>query len=160
MKTVEPSLLLKPLDALIIASWAGPIFLPVLIPLFYVVRRAELNREHAPQIHKLKEFAAADPNHLIHQSQGTPSEETPEPAREIPVKETWFVVLGVSPSATIGDVKQAYKVLIKQNHPDRVQFMSPIFKVLAEAETKKLNDAYAEALMLLRQEGTHPAQTD
>ena len=45
------------------------------------------------------------------------------------------------------EVKEAYKVLIKQNHPDRVHDMSPAFKTLAEAETKKLNAAYRQALL-------------
>jgi DnaJ-domain-containing protein 1 len=58
----------------------------------------------------------------------------------------WFNVLGVSPSATVDEVKQAYKVLLKQNHPDRVFNMSAAFRELAEGETKKLNTAYAEAL--------------
>ena len=71
----------------------------------------------------------------------------PDIARE----ETWFTVLGVSSSATIEDVKQAYRVMIKQNHPDRVHNMSPVFKELAESETRKLNDAYAEALTYFQQ---------
>jgi hypothetical protein len=37
-------------------------------------------------------------------------------------------------------------MLIKQNHPDRVQGMSQAFKKLAEFETKKLNAAYRQAL--------------
>jgi DnaJ-class molecular chaperone len=52
----------------------------------------------------------------------------------------------VSETATVEEVKEAYKALIKQNHPDRVQGMSPAFKELAEAETKKINAAYREAL--------------
>ena len=44
-------------------------------------------------------------------------------------------------------IKDAYKALIKQSHPDRVQGMSPIFRKLAEAETKKLNAAYRHALL-------------
>ena len=39
---------------------------------------------------------------------------------------------------------------MNQNHPDRVYKMSVAFKELAEAETKKLNVAYAEALACLR----------
>ena len=55
-------------------------------------------------------------------------------------------MLGVPPAAAIDDIKQAYKVLIKQNHPDRVHGMSPAFRELAEAETKRINAAYREAL--------------
>lgn len=41
--------------------------------------------------------------------------------------------------------KQAYKAKVKQNHPDRVHDMSPAFKRLAEAKTKKLNGAYSDS---------------
>ena len=51
-------------------------------------------------------------------------------------EEDWIDVLGVSAQATINEVKHAYKLLIKQNHPDRVQDMSPAFRTLAEAEQK------------------------
>jgi DnaJ-domain-containing protein 1 len=60
--------------------------------------------------------------------------------------ENWIRILGVSESATIDEVKRAYKSLIKQNHPDRVQGMSQAFKRLAETETKKINAAYRQAL--------------
>src|SRR5205085_2453305 len=58
----------------------------------------------------------------------------------------------VAPSATVDEVKQAYKLLVKQNHPDRVASMAPVFQELAEAETKKLNIAYAEAQSYFRQD--------
>ena len=66
--------------------------------------------------------------------------------------DTWFAVLGLSPAATIEDVRDAYKTLIKQNHPDRVHGMAPVFRALAEAETKKINAAYRQALVV------HPAR--
>ena len=62
----------------------------------------------------------------------------------------WFSVLEVSPSATIEEIKEAYKAKIKQNHPDRVHGMAPTFRELAEVETKKLNAAYEEALISFR----------
>src|SRR5262249_10960497 len=60
---------------------------------------------------------------------------------------TWYGVLGLPPSASLDDIKTAYKALIKQNHPDRVQDMAPPFRVLAETETKRLNAAYETALL-------------
>jgi DnaJ-domain-containing protein 1 len=47
--------------------------------------------------------------------------------------------------ASIEEIKDAYKALVKQNHPDQVHNTSSVFRELAEAETKKLNAAYAEA---------------
>ena len=60
-------------------------------------------------------------------------------------------MLGLSSAATIEDVRDAYKTLIKQNHPDRVHGMAPVFRALAEAETKKINAAYRQALACLPQ---------
>jgi DnaJ-domain-containing protein 1 len=51
----------------------------------------------------------------------------------------WFAVLGVSESATIEAIRQAYKALIKQNHPDRVHNMSPALRKFAESQTKMIN---------------------
>jgi len=51
---------------------------------------------------------------------------------------------------TIDEIKEAYKLKIKQNHPDRVHGMAPMFRDLAEDETKKLNAAYEEGLMMIR----------
>jgi DnaJ-domain-containing protein 1 len=73
----------------------------------------------------------------------------------MPEESAWFDVLGLSSSAAIDDVKQAYKALVKQSHPDRVHGMSPAFRELAEAETKKIYIAYAEALMSLRRDSLH-----
>ena len=72
-------------------------------------------------------------------------------ANENNANDDWFAVLGLSSAATIEDVRQAYKTLIKQNHPDRVHGMAPVFGALAEAETKKINAAYQQALACLPQ---------
>jgi hypothetical protein len=126
-------------------------------PIAYLARRAKLQDEHRLELCALKEFAATDPDQVIEQS---PTEE--DAAEQVDTvafaaPESWWAVLGLSPSATIEQVKDAYKELIKQNHPDRVHGMSPAFRKLAEAETKKLNAAYADALRSLRACEREPA---
>jgi hypothetical protein len=139
-------------DRMLSANPIGASLLAVVTPVFYFYRRLKLRREHGRQFRRLKQFAGTDPDRLIHQApvgKDAP-DETIEVSAEIAGERTWFSVLGVSPSATIDEVKQAYKVQVKQNHPDRVHDMSPLFRELAEAETKKLNAAYEEASMLLQ----------
>jgi hypothetical protein len=141
---------------LLFANWIAADCVAVAIPIFYFARRVQLNRKHRPAIRSLKAFAATDPDHLIHneQSSENPSEERREDPLEAIEESRWFAILGVLPSATIEEVKQAYKTLIRKTHPDRVHGMSPLFVTLAESETKKLNAAYAEALLQLHQTAT------
>ena len=145
---------------LLLANWWSACFAAAVTPLLYVLRRRQIYRDHALHIRVLSELAAADPDRLIQQRDG--DEAAPENATEAAAEEAlesplavgeehnWSDVLGVPPSATIDEVRQAYKLLVKQNHPDRVHSMAPSFKELAEAETKKLNMAYAEAMRFFR----------
>jgi DnaJ-domain-containing protein 1 len=142
---------------LLLANWMAFGFTGIAMLLLYLVRRVELSREHGRQLRALKEFAAADPDRLIdrRQEDAEDFEPTTSGAEAAPQRaelRAWFSVLGVSPSASVEEVKQAYKMLLKQNHPDRVHNMSLAFRRLAESETKKLNIAYAEALASLRYE--------
>ena len=140
-------------DRLLDTSSIGGILLAVATPIFYLHRRMKLHIRHRRRFRALKKFAGADPNGLIHQAPpiaaGMPHDPL-EAAPDVPEQRAWFSVLGVSRSATMDEIKQAYKVRVKQNHPDRVRQMSPLFRELAEAETKKLNAAYEEALMSLQ----------
>jgi hypothetical protein len=135
---------------LLFANWLTANFAALATPLFYAARRATLNRRHGAQISALKEFAGAGTEQLSQERRsdagGAGCENLPEAAD----RNDWPLVLGVPPSATLDEVKQAYKGLIKKNHPDRVNDMSPSFVRLAETETKKLNVAYAEALVCLQ----------
>ena len=95
----------------------------------------------------LKAFAATDPDRSIERRATEEIKveqrvDAPTAPAECKDGAAWFSVLGLSPSASINEVKQAYKRQIKENHPDRVADMSPSFRRLAEAETKKLNAAY------------------
>ena len=159
---------------LLLANAIAAACVVVLMPPLYLVRRAQLLRWNEPAVSSLTKFATADPEQSIdpeecdaqERAQGRTQErdtgaaqETAENAPpvvpEIPEESTWLNVLGLSSSATIDDVKQAYKTLVKQSHPDRVHGMAPVFRELAEAETKRINIAYAEALTCL---GRHDKQ--
>jgi hypothetical protein len=166
---LEGLLIWSPLDErLLYANWISATFALAGAPVFYFARRARLHAVHRQEIRDLKQFAATDPDRLIGQRKAdeTSAEQKGHqnsswgadynPQRESAdrhfeaAKDHWHVVLGVSPSATTDEIRQAYRAQIKQSHPDRVHGMSSIFRELAEAETKRLNSAYEEALMSLR----------
>jgi DnaJ domain len=74
-----------------------------------------------------------------------------EPEREraepTPVKEpeelSAYEILGVSDSATLSEIKQAYRTRVKECHPDRFAGMDATSRFQAEEWTKALNAAYA-----------------
>jgi hypothetical protein len=150
---------------LLVANAMAAGVIALAMPPLYLVRRVQLYRWNKQQIRNLQKFAAADPEQSASRRQGGDEaaeaatqhaeEQGPPVAPEMPGDSNWFEVLGVSASATINDVKQAYKALVKQNHPDRVHGMSPAFRELAEAQTKRINVAYAEALMHLQRNDFH-----
>jgi len=80
-----------------------------------------------------------------------PREEIPqEEAEASPVNEPHKLsaheILGVSANATVAEIKAAYRVRIKDCHPDRFPHTDAKSRALAEEWTKALNIAYAELL--------------
>jgi len=53
-----------------------------------------------------------------------------------------YVVLEVSPSASMDEVRHAYQRKVTSCHPDRVASAADDVRAAAEAETKRLNLAY------------------
>jgi hypothetical protein len=139
-------------DPMLYAHSIGAGVLPFVLFFLYLYRWVQLRGEHRQQFRALKEFAVADPDRLLRQapSDSAMSDGPAEAPVETADETAWSRVLGLSPAATIDEIKQAYKLHIKANHPDRVHDMSPMFRKLAEAETKKLNAAYEEALLSLQ----------
>jgi hypothetical protein len=140
-----------PLDARIFyANAAAAILAAASAPAFFLLRWVYLRRRYSFEFCALKEFAYGDPNRVIEQLKADGEIPTADASNDND-GDTWFAVLGLSPSATIEEVKDAYKSLIKQNHPDRVHGMAQAFMTLAETKTKKLNAAYQYALFSLPQ---------
>ena len=72
----------------------------------------------------------------------------PEPPPEaVPVNEpeklSPYEILGLSPSASMVEIKAAYRKRVKACHPDLFAGMDPQAKALAERWTRALNAAYA-----------------
>lgn len=123
-------------------------FAALAAPFFYLVRWAGLHHEFTLEYCVLQEFAETMPGQPSDQPCGDAAQDA---SQQVDLSENdgntnWFAVLQVSPSARIEEVEKSYKVLIKQNHPDRVHGMSPAIRKLAEMETKKLNIAYQQAV--------------
>lgn len=139
-------------ERLFYANAVAAVYAAIAAPVLFLVRRVSLRREYSLELCALKEFAAADPRQVIDQLKADGADQDPSQpvvSSDGGQDNSWFAVLGLSHSATIEEVKEAYKTLIKQNHPDRVHGMSRAFRQLAEAETKKLNAAYQHALFSL-----------
>ena len=126
-----------PLDPRIFyANAAAAILAAASAPAFFLLRWINLRRRYAFEFCALKEFAYGDPNRVIEQLKAD-GEIPPADASNDNESDTWFAVLGLSPSATIEEVKEAYKSLIKQNHPDRVHGMAQAFMNSRRDEDQK-----------------------
>ncbi|MGA7231303.1 MAG: J domain-containing protein [Xanthobacteraceae bacterium] len=131
-------------DRLFYANAVASGFAALAAPAFYMMRWASLRHQYSLEFCILQDFARAVPMQSIDQPPG----EEDSQLRQAGINDTHncFAVLGISESATIEEVRLAYKALIKQNHPDRLHNMSPALRELAESQTKMINAAYQQAV--------------
>ncbi|MPZ39289.1 MAG: DnaJ domain-containing protein [Rhizobiales bacterium] len=145
--TLETAMLWRPFDErLLYVNAITSAFVLALMPLLYTMRRAKLYSDHRLQTKALRDFAGADPDKLIDDAPSTAQLEDPL-SFDLIDGDGWCAILGLPPTATADEVREAYKAKVRQSHPDRVHGLAPAFRELAEAETKKLNAAYEEALL-------------
>lgn len=64
------------------------------------------------------------------------------PSKDPPQKENAYEILGVSPNAGEDEIKQAYRKLANQYHPDKLTHLGEEFRVLAEERFKVIQEAY------------------
>ncbi len=145
-------LLWCPLGPLVCANVISIAFAALAGPVVYAVRRLHLHRIYRVEFLVLEDLTRAQLLQGNWREQGSAAEQsmTGDVAAIAPAsRRDWSDIFGVSPSASLEELRKAYKTLIKQNHPDRIHGMSPALVRLAEAETRRLNAAYQEALVSL-----------
>jgi hypothetical protein len=145
-------LLWCPLGPLVCANVVSIAFATLAGPVVYLLRRIHLCKMYRVEFLVLKDLRRAEPQQSSWRDES--GEAAQNGAAEVAAldateRRAWFEIFGLSPSASQQELRTAYKTLIKQNHPDRVHGMSPAFIKLAEAETRRLNAAYREALVSL-----------
>jgi hypothetical protein len=57
--------------------------------------------------------------------------------------DTYYTVLGIAETATQSEIKAAYRILIKQVHPDTLAALSPYLRRIAEDKAKEMTEAYS-----------------
>ena len=99
-------------------------------PVAYVLRRMALRREYRFEFRLLKDLAQSDPRRIERQEQTSAihvSDELESLSIEPEEQRDCFEILGLPPSASMEELRTAYKRLIKQYHPDRVHGLAPAF---------------------------------
>lgn len=66
---------------------------------------------------------------------------------EVP-PDPWYKVLEIAENASREEIATAYKLKIRQYHPDKVAALGPELRDLAELKSKQINAAYDFALKL------------
>jgi hypothetical protein len=154
MSGVSNVIVWYPIDErLFYANAVGTAITVLAAPVFYLMRRVSLRREYGLEFCVFNDLARIPQGQEMGSSQD--EDATQDQPRQVGAGETfrdhhWSAVLGLSESPSIEELRKTYKVLIKQNHPDRVHGMSPAFARLADSETKKITAAYREALVYVR----------
>ena len=79
------------------------------------------------------------------ESPPNPKSEPAPPPRTVP-RADWNDVLSVPPTATTAEIRDAYRRLISQYHPDKVNNLGQELRDLATRKSQEITTAYAQAL--------------
>ncbi len=155
--TGRDALVWYPFDAsYFLANGAGAAAGMLFAPAFYLWRRTSLAREYAMEFTVLGELAETSAEEIADQPAGR-IDDVEQPLQDEALRDgsfpiepemerSCFAILGIEQSASLDQVRAAYRMRIKQSHPDRLHDVSPAIRTFAEDETKRLNAAFQEAL--------------
>ena len=73
---------------------------------------------------------------------GLPGRRSVPPPAPGPRQLSPYEILGITPAATSGEIRDAYQKLVKQYHPDQVAHLGPELREVAERRTKEITAAY------------------
>jgi DnaJ like chaperone protein len=71
-----------------------------------------------------------------------------EPASLDAQPQEWWEVLGVSAKASPEEIREAYRKLIAQYHPDKVASLGPEIREVAHRKSQQITEAYRTAMQL------------
>jgi len=113
-----------------------------------VMEHSSRVKEHKKQSRKeqgrKKQQESYDETENTADSASENSRHSPKRGRE----HTWYETLGVSSTATLDQIRTAYREKIVQYHPDKVAKLGPELKELALRMSQKINSAYSQAKKL------------
>jgi DnaJ-domain-containing protein 1 len=94
---------------------------------------------------RLRSMLDRDPSARKEQESARPRPQPPPQAAPVldPEKLSAYELLGLLPSASMAEIKMAYRKRVKECHPDLFAGMDPQARALAEKWTRALNAAYA-----------------
>ena len=82
-------------------------------------------------------------------AQARKPEPDPEPATAPPAEPgppPWWEVLGISPEASVEEIRAAYRSQIAQYHPDKVATLGPEIREVAHRKSQQITEAYQQAV--------------
>jgi DnaJ-domain-containing protein 1 len=82
----------------------------------------------------------------VSRKQSADAPKDPGPGKD--PQEQWYEILSVNPSASAEEIQAAFRTEISKYHPDRVASLGFELRALAESRSKKINNAYMEALRM------------